>query len=32
VFYTQDDENLNLQVDPRTGVAISPSADKSASK
>jgi peroxiredoxin len=32
VFYTQDDEKLNLQVDPKTGVAISPSADKSASK
>jgi thiol-disulfide isomerase/thioredoxin len=32
VFYTQDDENLNLQIDPKTGVAMSATADKSASK
>jgi thiol-disulfide isomerase/thioredoxin len=32
VFYTQDDENLNLNVDPKTGQVIGADADKSASK
>ena len=32
VFYTEDDENLNLSVDPKTGQAVGADADKSASK
>lgn len=32
VFYTQDNENLNLNVDPKTGHVIGADAEKSASK
>jgi thiol-disulfide isomerase/thioredoxin len=32
VFYTDDDEHLDLKVDPKTGLAIEPEPDKSASK
>jgi thiol-disulfide isomerase/thioredoxin len=32
VFFTEDNENLNLQIDPKTGNVIAPSADKAASK
>jgi peroxiredoxin len=31
VFYTEDQENLGLRIDPQTGHAIKPDADKSAS-
>ncbi len=32
VFYTDDDEHLDLKVDPNTGLAMEPDVDKSASK
>lgn len=32
VFYTEDNESLNLQIDPKNGQVITPSSDKSASK
>jgi thiol-disulfide isomerase/thioredoxin len=32
VFYTHDDEQLNLQIDPKTGHVVSPAADQSAAK
>ncbi len=32
MFYTDDDENLNLQIDPKTGAAIKPGDDEQASR
>jgi hypothetical protein len=32
VFYTDDDEHLDLKVDPKTGRVIEPGVDKSAQK
>lgn len=32
VFYTDDDENLNLHIDPKTGHVAKPQTDKQASK
>jgi hypothetical protein len=32
VFYTDDDENLNLRIDPQTGYVVKPDSDKQASK
>ncbi len=32
VFFTQDDEHLNLTIDPKTGTVVSPGANESAAK